>query len=74
MRRSTSESVAGGEEERPLVISWVLRAEPFFKALTFMAVLESSTERVTRTPRGRRSVGAQVDVHAGVPVGEVGLP
>ena len=68
MRRSTGVSEGGGAEERPLVISWALRAEPVFKALILTAVLESITEMVTRTPRGRRSVGFvgdQVPVHSG---------
>ena len=47
------------------------------KIAIFSAVLESRTEMVTKTPRGRRSVGLvgfQVEDQPGVPVGEVGLP
>ncbi len=64
-------SVAEGEEERPLLISWALRAEPVFKALILTAVLESITEMVTRTPRGSRSVEVQDPagvVQSGVPL------
>ena len=71
IRRSTGVNVAVGEEERPLVISNADRALPFLMALILIAVLESITEMVTRTPRGSRSVGVQDPagvVQSGVPL------
>ena len=61
IRRSISVKVAGGEEERPLVICRSVKGVPALIAAIFSAVLESITDIVTSTPRGRWAVVAFAD-------------